>query len=36
MPNRRVEYVLRIGPLDRYRHLHIEERGEDSVFQGSI
>ena len=33
MPNRRVEYVLRIGPSDRYRHLHIEERGKIIFFR---
>jgi len=33
MPNRRVEYVLRIGPSDRYRHLHIEERGKIVFFR---
>jgi hypothetical protein len=33
MPNRRVEYVLRIGPSDRYRHLHIEERGKIVLFR---
>jgi hypothetical protein len=33
MPSRRVEYVLRIGPSDRYRHLHIEERGKIVLFR---
>jgi len=27
MADKRVEYVLRVGPSDRYRHLHIKERG---------
>ena len=33
MANRRVEYVLRIGPADRYRHLHIREKGAIVFFR---
>jgi len=33
MPNRRVEYVLRIGPFDRYRHLPIQDRDKIVFFR---
>ena len=33
MPNRKVEDVVRIGPSDRYRHLHIQERGKVVLFR---
>ena len=33
MPKRKVEYVIRIGPSDRYRHLHIQERGKIVFFR---
>lgn len=28
MGNNKIEYIIRIGPSDRYRHLHIKERGK--------
>lgn len=28
-----IEYVLRIGPLDRYRHLHIQHSGKIVFFR---
>ena len=33
MPKRKVEYVIRIGPSDRYRHLHIQERRKIVFFR---
>lgn len=33
MPKRKVEYVVRIGPCDRYRHLHFQERGRIVFFR---
>lgn len=33
MPKRKVEYVIRIGSSDRYRHLHIQERGKVVFFR---
>ena len=33
MSNRRVEYAIRIGPSDRYRHLHFTERGKIVFFR---
>ena len=33
MPARRVEYILRIGPSDRYRHLHIQDRDKIVFFR---
>ena len=33
MPKQEVEYVIRIGPSDRYRHLHIKESGKILYFR---
>jgi hypothetical protein len=33
MGKNRVEYAIRIGPRDRYRHLHIQERGKIVFFR---
>ena len=33
MQQKKVEYVIRIGPSDRYRHLHIKERGKIVFFR---
>ena len=33
MANKEVEYIIRIGPSDRYRHLHISERGKIVFFR---
>lgn len=33
MSNKRIEYVIRIGHLDRYRHFHITERGKIVFFR---
>ena len=30
--NKIVEYIIRIGPSDRYRHLHISEKGRIVLF----
>ncbi len=30
---KKVEYVIRIGPSDRYRHLHIQEKGRIVYFR---
>jgi hypothetical protein len=29
----KVEYVIRLGPADRYRHLHIKEKGKIVFFR---
>ena len=29
----KVEYIIRIGPADRYKHLHIRERGRIVFFR---
>jgi hypothetical protein len=29
----KVEYVIRLGPSDRYRHLHIKEKGNIVFFR---
>src|SRR3972149_10237130 len=31
--NKTVEYIIRIGPSDRYRHLHISEKGKIVLFR---
>jgi hypothetical protein len=33
MPKKKVEYAIRIGPSDRYRHLHVQERGKIVFFR---
>jgi len=33
MPSKRVEYAIRIGPSDRYRHLHVQETGRIVFFR---
>jgi hypothetical protein len=33
MPKKKVEYAIRIGPSDRYRHLHFQERGKIVLFR---
>lgn len=33
MANNKVEYVIRIGSSDRYRHLHISEKGKIVFFR---
>ena len=33
MPLNKVEYVIRLGPSDRYRHLHIKEKGKIVFFR---
>lgn len=33
MSRREVEYTIRIGPYDRYRHLHNKERGKIIFFR---
>jgi len=33
MSNKNTEYVIRIGPSDKYRHLHISERGKIMYFR---
>jgi hypothetical protein len=33
MPKKKVEYAIRIGPSDRYRHLHVQERGRIVFFR---
>ena len=33
MMNKEVEYVIRIGSSDRYRHSHISERGKIVFFR---
>lgn len=33
MSNKKTEYVIRIGHSDRYRHLHISEKGKIIYFR---
>lgn len=33
MPTRKIAYVIRIGPYDRYRHLHIQQTGKITFFR---
>jgi hypothetical protein len=33
MPHETIEYVIRIGFSDRYRHLHVKERGKIVFFR---
>lgn len=33
MSKQEVEYTVRIGPSDRYRHLHIKEKGKIVFFR---
>ncbi len=33
MSKNKVEYVIRIGPSDRYRHLHMQEKGKILFFR---
>ena len=33
MGNNKIEYIIRIGHSDRYRHLHIKERGKIVFFR---
>lgn len=33
MSSNKTEYTIRIGPSDRYRHLHIKERGKIVFFR---
>lgn len=33
MSRKQVEYIIRIGRSDRYRHLHIKERGKIVFFR---
>src|SRR4030042_2113199 len=33
MSKKKVEYVIRIGPSDRYRHLHMQEKGKILFFR---
>lgn len=33
MYRKQVEYIIRIGPSDRYRHLHVKERGKIVFFR---
>lgn len=33
MPSQKAEYIIRIGHADRYRHLHIVERGKIVFFR---
>ena len=33
MPGQKAEYIIRIGHSDRYRHLHIVERGKIEFFR---
>ena len=33
MRERKIEYVVRVGPSDRYRHLHIQVRGKIVFFR---
>ncbi len=33
MANKKLEYAIRIGPSDRYRHLHVQDRGRIIFFR---
>ena len=33
MSKKEVEYILRLGPSDRHRHLHIKEKGKIVFFR---
>ena len=33
MSKKEVEYIIRLGPSDRYRHLHIKEKGKIVFFR---
>ncbi|MGYP001577184964 len=33
MYRKQVESIIRIGPSDRYRHLHVKERGKIVFFR---
>lgn len=33
MPKKKIEYIIRIGPSDRYRHQHIKEKGKIVFFR---
>ena len=33
MERKRIEYVIRIGPNDRYRHLHVRAKGKVVFFR---
>lgn len=33
MAGKEVEYIIRIGPSDRYRHFHVMERGRIVFFR---
>jgi len=33
MPTKRIAYSIRIGPYDRYRHLHIQRTGNITFFR---
>jgi hypothetical protein len=33
MSEKKIEYFIRIGPNDRYRHLHIKEKGRILYFR---
>jgi hypothetical protein len=33
MAAKQVEYIIRIGPDDRYRHIHIKEKGKIIYFR---
>jgi len=34
--NKTVEYIIRIGSSDRYRHLHISEKGKIVLFTDAL
>jgi len=33
MPGKQIEYIIRIGTSDRYRHFHIQEKGKIIFFR---
>lgn len=33
MSENKIEYIIRIGPVDRYRHMHIKEKGKILFFR---